>query len=100
MWREIHFSEWQNKDAIRLFAASVLMVTLTYGPLFWGMRYVSSGTAGVLEMSLTPIALLGFGIALGQEHWSWINAVAMALGIAGLCLLFAPSINADEGSSV
>jgi hypothetical protein len=44
--------------------------------LFWGMRYVSSGTAGVLEMSLTPIALLGFGIALGQERWSWVNAIA------------------------
>jgi drug/metabolite transporter (DMT)-like permease len=98
VWREIHFSEWQKNDVIRLFAASLLMVTLTYGPLFWGMRYVSSGTAGVLEMSLTPIALLGFGIALGQERWSWVNAIAMALGIAGLCILFAPSIKADEGS--
>jgi drug/metabolite transporter (DMT)-like permease len=100
VWREIHFSEWQKKDVIHLFAASLLMVTLTYGPLFWGMRYVSSGTAGVLEMSLTPIALLGFGIALAQERWSWINAIAMALGIAGLCILFAPSIKAGEGSSV
>jgi drug/metabolite transporter (DMT)-like permease len=99
MWQEIHFSEWQKKDVIRLFAASLLMVTLTYGPLFWGMRYVSSGTAGVLEMSLTPIALLGFGIALGQERWSWVNVVATALGITGLCILFAPSIKADEGSS-
>jgi drug/metabolite transporter (DMT)-like permease len=100
MWQEIHVSKWQKKDVMRLFAASLLMVTLTYGPLFWGMRYVGSGTAGVLEMSLTPIALLGFGIALGQERWSWVNAVAMALGIAGLCILFAPSIKADEGSSV
>jgi drug/metabolite transporter (DMT)-like permease len=31
VWREIHFSEWQKKDVIRLFAASLLMVTLTYG---------------------------------------------------------------------
>jgi drug/metabolite transporter (DMT)-like permease len=98
VWREIHFSEWQKNDVIRLFAASLLMVTLTYGPLFWGMRYVSSGTAGVLEMSLTPIALLGFGIALGQERWSWVNAIAMALGIAGLCVLFAPSVKANEGA--
>ena len=100
MWREIHVSAWQKNDVIRLFAASLLMVTLTYGPLFWGMRYVSSGTAGVLEMSLTPIALLGFGVALGQERWSWVNAIAMTLGIVGLCMLFAPSIKADEGSSV
>jgi drug/metabolite transporter (DMT)-like permease len=64
------------------------------------MRYVSSGTAGVLEMSLTPIALLGFGVALGQERWSWVNAVAMALGVAGICLLFEPSIKADQESVV
>jgi drug/metabolite transporter (DMT)-like permease len=100
VWRGIHFSEWQKHDVIRLFAASLLMVSLTYGPLFWGMRYLSSGTAGVLEMSLTPVALLGFGIALGQERWSWVNAIALALGIAGLCILFAPSIKAEEGSSV
>jgi drug/metabolite transporter (DMT)-like permease len=100
MCPEIHVSAWQKNDVIRLFAASLLMVTLTYGPLFWGIRYVSSGTAGVLEMSLTPIALLGFGVALGQERWSWVNAIAIALGIAGLCILFAPSIKAEEGSSV
>jgi drug/metabolite transporter (DMT)-like permease len=98
VWREIHLSKWQKNDVIRLFAASLLMVTLTYGPLYWGMRYVSSGTAGVLEMSLTPLALLGFGIALGQERWRWISAIAMALGIAGLCVLFAPSIRANEGA--
>ena len=98
MWRETHFSKWQKNDVIRLFTASLLMVTLTYGPLYWGMRYVGSGTAGVLEMSLTPLALLGFGIALGQERWSWMSAIALALGIAGLCVLFAPSIKANEGA--
>jgi drug/metabolite transporter (DMT)-like permease len=98
MWRETHFSKWQKNDVIRLLAASLLMVTLTYGPLYWGMRYVSSGTAGVLEMSLTPLALLGFGIALGQERWNWISAIAMALGITGLCVLFAPSMQANEGA--
>jgi drug/metabolite transporter (DMT)-like permease len=100
MWGEIHLSDWQRKDVIRLFAASLLIVTLTYGPLYWGMRYVSSGTAGVLEMSLTPIALLSFGVALGQERWSWVNAFAMALGVAGICLLFEPSIKADQHSVV
>jgi drug/metabolite transporter (DMT)-like permease len=98
MRREMRFSKWRRIDVIRLFAASLLMITLCYGPLFWGMRYVSSGSAGVLEMSLTPLALLGFGIFLKQESWSWVNALAMALGITGVCVLFAPSIKADEGS--
>jgi hypothetical protein len=36
MCREIHFSRWQKADVIHLFATSLLMVTFTYGPLFWG----------------------------------------------------------------
>ncbi|MBB3659793.1 drug/metabolite transporter (DMT)-like permease [Rhizobium sp. BK650] len=76
------------EDAPRLMVGSLLMITLCYGPLFWGMQFVSSGTAAVVEMSLTPLALLGFGILLGQEIWSWRRASAMAVGIAGLYLLF------------
>lgn len=93
---EMQFPKWRKRDVIRLFCASLLMITLSYGPLFWGMRYVSSGTAGALEMSLTPLALLGFGVAMGQERWSWTNAFALALGTAGLCILFTPSFKTDE----
>jgi hypothetical protein len=46
------------------------MITLCYGPLFLGMKFVASGTAAVLEMSLMPLALLAFGITMGEERWS------------------------------
>src|SRR5687768_5289005 len=52
------------EDGIRVIAVSILMITLCYGPLFWGMRYIETGTAAVLEMSLTPIALLCFALLL------------------------------------
>lgn len=99
----LRFADWRLADLGRLIGASVLMIVLCYGPLFWGMQYVSSGTAAVLEMSLTPIALLGFGILLQQERWSWTNALSMGLGVAGLSILFAPSIKASDisgGSSM
>lgn len=80
-------------DKKRLFIVSLLMITLCYGPLFWGMQFVPSGTAAVLEMSLTPLALLAFGIALREEQWNSLRAFAMLLGAGGLCLLFAPSID-------
>ncbi|MDR9805683.1 DMT family transporter [Rhizobium hidalgonense] len=77
----------------RLLIVSLLMITLCYGPLFWGMQFVPSGTAAVLEMSLTPLALLAFGIALGEEQWNGLRAFAMLLGAGGICLLFAPSVD-------
>ncbi|MDK4724909.1 DMT family transporter [Rhizobium phaseoli] len=80
-------------DTIRLVIVSLLMITLCYGPLFWGMQFVPSGTAAVLEMSLTPLALLAFGISMGEESWNGLRALAMLLGAFGLGLLFAPSVD-------
>ncbi|KPH04288.1 EamA family transporter (plasmid) [Rhizobium acidisoli] len=86
----------ERPDAARLVVVSLLMITLCYGPLFWGMQFVPSGTAAVLEMSLTPLALLGFGIAFGEERWNGLRAFAMLLGAAGLGILFAPSIDLGD----
>ncbi|MCK8782527.1 EamA family transporter [Rhizobium sp. NTR19] len=86
----------KSKDLFRLLVSSLLMITLCYGPLFWGMQFVSSGTAAVLEMSLTPLALLAFGIALREESWSTARALAMGLGALGLSVLFFPAVSLDE----
>jgi len=74
----------------RLVIISLLMISLCYGPLFWGMQYVNSGTAAVLELSLTPIALMCFALLLGEERWQPSRAWAIALGITGLSLLYGP----------
>nr|WP_250812606.1 EamA family transporter [Neorhizobium tomejilense] len=89
----------QGGNMLRLLVASLLMITLCYGPLFWGMKFVPSGTAAVLEMSLTPLALLAFGIAMGEERWSLVRFCAMGLGVFGLAVLFAPEIMASNTSS-
>ncbi|EJC82967.1 putative permease, DMT superfamily [Rhizobium leguminosarum bv. trifolii WSM2297] len=89
----------QGRDMVRLLIASLLMITLCYGPLFWGMKFVASGTAAVLEMSLTPLALLAFGIAMGEERWSWTRLGALALGVIGLAVLFTPETTASNTSS-
>jgi len=89
-----------GRAMVRIFAVSMLMIALCYGPLFWGMKFVASGTAAVLEMSLTPLALLAFGIALGEERWSMVRIVAMLLGVIGLSVLFAPELTASQISLV
>ncbi|PSJ39042.1 DMT family transporter [Allosphingosinicella deserti] len=86
-------------DIPRLLAVSLLVMTTCYGLLFWGVQYVSSGLAAVLEMSLTPVALLAFALMLGDERFSRRRAAAIVLGVAGIVILFAPAAT-TEGSSL
>ncbi len=74
------------------------MITLCYGPLFWGMQYIDTGTAAVLEMSLTPIALLYFALLLREERLDVRRILAIMLGVSGLVVLFWPSMADGSGS--
>ncbi len=76
-----------RRELSRLTLVQLLMVVLTYAPLFWGIRYVPSGLTAVLDLALMPVSLLGFGIALGEEHWSLGRTAALGFGFAGLAVL-------------
>lgn len=80
----------------RLLLVQLLMVVLTYAPLFWAIVYVPSGLAAVLDLSLTPVSLLVFGILFGEESWSLGRAAALGLGFGGLFVLFGPQIVAPS----
>ncbi len=75
----------------RLILTSVLLVTFNAVILLYGLRYVGSGLASVVNSALTPISLLGFSVALGQERFSARQAGAIALGVAGILVLFGPA---------
>ena len=87
-----------RSDAPRLAAVSLLLIASTYGLLFWGMQFIGSGTAAMLELSFTPVALLIFALLLGQERFDPVRASAIVLGIVGLAILFGPKMAA--GSSL
>lgn len=74
----------------RLILCSVLLVSLNQVVQLYGLRYVTAGLAAVLSSALTPIGLLGFAVALGQEKFRWQQGAAMALGVVGICVLFGP----------
>jgi drug/metabolite transporter (DMT)-like permease len=92
------FARPSLRDWSRFGIASVLMITVCYGLLFWGMTLVNSGTAAVLEMSCTPLALIGFALAFREERFSWRSFGAIGVGVAGLSVLFGPA--AWAGSSL
>jgi drug/metabolite transporter (DMT)-like permease len=78
--------------AARLIVTGALVVVGCYGFLYWGMQFVASGVAGVVNMSMNPVGLFGFAILLGQEKATWRHAAALVLGICGLVILFSGKV--------
>jgi drug/metabolite transporter (DMT)-like permease len=76
----------------RLVLVQLLIVVLTYAPLFWGILHVPSGLTAVLDLTLMPVSLIGFGIALGEESWSFGRGLALVLASSVLpcCLAHGP----------
>ncbi|HEX5325652.1 MAG TPA: EamA family transporter [Acetobacteraceae bacterium] len=74
----------------RLVVVAVLMVGLNQVIQLYGLRFVPAGLAAVLSSALTPISLLGFSVMLGQERFHRRQAAAIALGVAGILMLFGP----------
>jgi drug/metabolite transporter (DMT)-like permease len=72
----------------RVILSGVLVNAGTYGLLYWGMQFVASGVAGVVNMSTISVFLFGFAILFGQERAGLRHLAALALGIAGLVILF------------
>ncbi len=98
-WTKGEKASLKMQDGFRFTAVSILMITLCYGPLFWGMQYINSGTAAVLEMSLTPIALLVFALLLNEERLNSRRILAIALGVSGLIVLFWPASSHETSPS-
>jgi hypothetical protein len=59
--------------------------------MLYGLRHVGSGLAAVISSALTPISLLGFSVALGQEQFNRRQVAAIALGVIGIFVLFGPA---------
>ena len=58
-------------SAARVVLSGVLVNVGTYGLLYWGMQFVASGVAGVVNMSTISVFLFGFAILFGQERARW-----------------------------
>ena len=76
---------------LRLVPVAVLMVSLNQVIQLYGLKYITAGLAAVISSALTPIALLGFSVALGQERFSPRQLCAIALGVVGVLVLFGPA---------
>lgn len=74
--------------APRTIASALLTNSGTHGLLFWGVKHVASGLAGLVNLALMPVMLFALAAATGEERPSWRHALALAIGCAGLVGLF------------
>jgi drug/metabolite transporter (DMT)-like permease len=78
----------------RLLLVSLLLITVNAVIMLYGLRHVGSGLAGVISSALTPISLVGFGVAFGQERLTARQGGAIGVGIVGILILFGPAMMA------
>lgn len=79
----------------RILIAGILVNTVSYGLVFWGMQFVPSGLASVVNLALIPVGLFSMGLIAGEETFSARKMLAIVIGVAGLVILFLPSLSFD-----
>jgi len=75
----------------RLLLVSVVLISFNQVIQLYGLKYITAGLGAVISSALTPLALLIFTVALGQERFSPRHLGAIAVGIAGVLMLFGPA---------
>lgn len=74
-------------DLRRVAAAGLLLLGVNYALLFWGAQFVPSGLVAILQ-SATPLLALAFACATGQERFTFLKLLTLALGIVGVAVIF------------
>ena len=72
----------------RVVLAALLINTGCYSLVFWGVARSPSGLSAIVNLALLPIFVILVGAFHGQERITLRRLGAIALGVAGLVLLF------------
>ena len=81
-----------RRDWVLIGGTGVLLLGVNYGLLYWGMQFVSSGLAAVLQ-ALTPVFGMVFAhVLLAHERITPVKIAALAIGIAGVSIIFADQL--------
>lgn len=72
----------------KIFAAGFLAYGFCYATIYWGQRFISSGTASVLFASIPFFVALFSVRMLPDEKVTPIKVIGMVLGFSGLVVIF------------
>ena len=77
-----------RRDWVLIAGTGVLLLGVNYALLYWGMQFVSSGLAAVLQ-ALTPVFGMVFAhVLLAHERITPLKVAALAIGILGVSIIF------------
>jgi len=75
----------------RLVFVSVILITLNQIIQLYGLKTITAGLAAVISSALTPLALVVFSVAAGQERFNARQVAAIGVGVVGVLMLFGPA---------
>jgi drug/metabolite transporter (DMT)-like permease len=79
----------------RLIAGTgVILLGLNYALLNWGIQYISSGLTAVLQAMTPAFGFLFAHLLLRDEKMTALKAAALALGVAGVGIIFIDQLEA------
>lgn len=79
-----------------LLALGFLNFVVSYGAVYWGEQYVSSGLTAVLFATYPLFVLLIAHFAIGAERITVRKLVGVALGFVGVAVIFRSDIAVDD----
>ena len=80
------------RDWVLIGGTGVLLLGVNYALVYWGMQFISSGLAAVLQ-ALTPVFGMVFAhVLLAHERVTPVKVAALAIGIAGVSIIFADQL--------
>jgi drug/metabolite transporter (DMT)-like permease len=75
----------------RLIVVSIVLISFNQVIQLYGLKHITAGLGAVISSALTPLALLIFTAAMGQERFNPRQFGAILVGIAGVLMLFGPA---------
>ena len=87
----------QSWRAWRVIVWTGLMgMSLNYGLIFWGGRYISSGLSAVLQAMIPAFGLVLAHYLLPNEKITWRKTLGVATGIAGVAVIFSNQFSLEN----
>lgn len=74
----------------------ILQFSINYSLVFWSELHISSGLAAVLQATIPVFGLVLARFHLPDERFTWIKAAALAVGVAGVVVIFIEQLRLES----
>jgi len=90
----------ERRDWLLIALTGVMAFTVNYGLLFWGEQRTSSGLAAILQTIIPAFGLVIAHYYLPEERITWWKVGGIALGVAGVALIFSDQASTKGESAL